>query len=365
MSHALSPESRRAGCTDTKSWDEYDDDALAHGHVSARSDGAFLHARPSPADQRQECAPGQRGSGGDEKSDLDRQMQAQEERERGWLAAGDPELLDSQPQEGVGGSMALVASETDGESLSGNPSDRTEQSPQAVSGAVGWVLQLDQRWTDALQDDEMMRHKAQRDLSNVLSDMVPPVNPRRLRLETVAPGEDDAAVLLKCSVWPPEQDHADRRSVHQVIDLLQAQMNDDRSRLRAGSLTRLASCAWLSSAHMTGIKPLERFCQDGRERIGGGKRRPKEVLGGVDAGREANRVEAMEAERLRRQEEMVLWRAQLDAAEDGGPEGDTRANDGALESDAERPGVAAYLLSDFGGVKALAGAPAGCCFMSL
>ena len=34
MSHALSPESRRAGCTDTKSWDEYDDDALAHGHIS-------------------------------------------------------------------------------------------------------------------------------------------------------------------------------------------------------------------------------------------------------------------------------------------------------------------------------------------
>ena len=73
----------------------------------------------------------------------------------------------------------------------------------------------------------------------------------------------------------------------------------------------------------------------------------------------------MEAERLRRQEEMVLWRAQLDAAEDGEPEGGTHAKDGALESDAERPGVAAYLLSDFGGVKALAGAPAGCCFMSL
>ena len=165
---------------------------------------------------------------------------------------------------------------------------------------MGWVLQLDQRWTDALQDDEMMRHKAQRDLSNVLSDLVPPVNPRRLRLETVAPGEDDAAVLLQCSVWPPEQDHADRRSVHQVIDLLQAQINDDRSRLRAGSLTRLASCAWLSSAHMTGIKPLERFCQNGREMVGGSKRRPKEVLGGGDAGLEANKVEAMEAERLRR-----------------------------------------------------------------
>ena len=44
-------------------------------------------------------------------------------------------------------------------------------------GAVGWVLKLDMEWTDALADDEGFRRKAERDLSNTLSDLTPGMYP--------------------------------------------------------------------------------------------------------------------------------------------------------------------------------------------
>ena len=117
-------------------------------------------------------------------------MLLQEERERQWLLQGEGvEDADgggrgasaglAVPVEGGGADEAATAlgrSDSAGEGgaeLGGGSARKT-----GAANAVGWVLKLNMAWLDSMADDEMLQRKAQRDLSNCLSDMSPPVNPR-------------------------------------------------------------------------------------------------------------------------------------------------------------------------------------------
>ena len=53
-------------------------------------------------------------------------------------------------------------------------------------------------------------------------------------------------MLVLCSIWPPEDGHADRRAAGEVAALLDAQVADAASTLRTGAVTRHASACWLS-----------------------------------------------------------------------------------------------------------------------
>ena len=134
---------------------------------------------------------------------LEREMQEQEARERLWLAPDAAGEAAPGAPHGVGGDSAAAGGAAGG-----------------GAKAVGWVLRLDMAWVAGMGDDELLLRKAQRDLSNCLSDMTPPANPRYLlplwlALLTVLMrgkwgGGVGGALLVLGKPSPPQEDLSSR-----------------------------------------------------------------------------------------------------------------------------------------------------------